>query len=60
MWNLRFQKMVRQKIFFHSSLWLLFLDPGSEIWDLGSRLGKNQDPGSEINIPEPQHCTQAN
>jgi hypothetical protein len=27
---------------------LLFLDPGSG-------MGKNQDPGSEINIPDPQH-----
>jgi hypothetical protein len=27
---------------------LLFLDPGSG-------LGKNQDPGSGINIPDPQH-----
>jgi hypothetical protein len=22
----------------------------------GSRMGKNQDPGSGINIPDPQHC----
>jgi hypothetical protein len=36
--------------FFHLSL--LFLDPGSE-------MGKNQDPGSGINIPDPQHCTGA-
>ncbi len=35
--------------FFHPSLWLLFLDPGSG-------MGKNQDPGSGINIPDPQHC----
>ncbi len=35
-------------IFFHPSLLLLFLDPGSGV-------GKNQDPGSEINIPDPQH-----
>ncbi len=28
---------------------LLFLDPGSG-------MGKNQDPGSGINIPDPQHC----
>jgi hypothetical protein len=34
---------------------LLFLDPGSEIRDLGSGMGKNQDPGSGINIPDPQH-----
>jgi hypothetical protein len=34
--------------FFPSSLLLLFLDPGSG-------MGKNQDPGSRINIPYPQH-----
>jgi hypothetical protein len=28
----------------------------SGIWDPGSGMGKNQDPGSEINIPDPQHC----
>jgi hypothetical protein len=32
------------------------LDPGSEIRDPGSGMGKNQDPGSGINIPDPQHC----
>jgi hypothetical protein len=36
-------------IFFHPSLLLLFLDPGSG-------MGKNHDPGSEIKIPDPQHC----
>jgi hypothetical protein len=36
------------KNFFHPSLLLLFLDPGSG-------MGKNQDPGLGINIPEPQH-----
>jgi hypothetical protein len=41
---------------FHLSLLLLFLDPGSEIRDPGSGMGKNQDPGSGINIPDPQHC----
>ncbi len=35
--------------FFFTSLLLLFLDPGSG-------MGKNQDPGSGINIPDPQHC----
>ncbi len=35
--------------FFHPSLLMLFLDPGSG-------MGKNQDPGSGINIPDPQHC----
>jgi hypothetical protein len=34
---------------FNPSLLLLFLDPGSG-------MGKNQDPGSGINIPDPQHC----
>jgi hypothetical protein len=45
------------------SLLLLFLDPesgirdpGSEIRDPGSGMGKNQDPGSRINVPDPQHC----
>jgi hypothetical protein len=39
------------KKFFHPSLLLLFLDPGSEIRDPGwvkIRIG--------INIPDPQHC----
>ncbi len=31
-------------------------DLGSEIRDPGSGMGKNQDPGSGINIPDPQHC----
>ncbi len=35
-------------IFFHLSLLMLFLDPGS-------RMGKNQDSGSRINIPDLQH-----
>jgi hypothetical protein len=29
---------------------------GSEIRNPGSGMGKNQDPGSGINIPDPQHC----
>jgi hypothetical protein len=41
--------------FFHPSLLLLFLDPGSEIRDSGSGMGKNQDPGSGLNIPDPPH-----
>ncbi len=48
-------KMVWQKNFFHPSLLLLFLDPGSEIQDPGSGMDKDQDPGSGINIPDPQH-----
>jgi hypothetical protein len=35
-------------LFFHPSLLLLF-------WDPGSGMGKNQDPGSGINIPDPPH-----
>ncbi len=31
-------------------------DPRSGIRDPGSRMGKNLDPGSGINIPDPQHC----
>ncbi len=54
-WNLWLHKKVWQLIFFHLSLLLLFLDPGSEIRDLGSGMGKNQDPGSGINIPDPPH-----
>jgi hypothetical protein len=38
------------KNFFHPSLLLLYLDQ-----DPGSGTGKNQDPGSGINIPDPQH-----
>jgi hypothetical protein len=34
--------------FFHPSLFLLFLDPGSEIWDPRSGI---RDPGSEIRDP---------
>jgi hypothetical protein len=32
------------------------LDPGSRIRDPGSGTGKNQDPGSGINIPDPHYC----
>ncbi len=38
-------------MFFHLSLLLLFLDPGSGIRDPGSGMGKNQDPGSGIRDP---------
>jgi hypothetical protein len=31
-------------------------DLRSGIRDPGSGMGKNQDPGSGINIPDPQHC----
>ncbi len=39
--------------FFFTSLWLLFLHPVSG-------MGKNQDPGSGINIPDPQRCEKQN
>ncbi len=41
---------------FSPCLSLLFLDPGSEIQDPGSGMGKNRirDRGSGINIPDPQ------
>jgi hypothetical protein len=32
-----------------------FLDPGCDIRDPRSGMDKNQDPGSGINIPDPQH-----
>ncbi len=38
----------RTKIFFPTPLLVLLLDPGSG-------MDKNQDPGSGINIPDPQH-----
>jgi hypothetical protein len=31
-------------------------DPGWEKIGSGIRDGKNSDPGSRINIPDPQHC----
>ncbi len=43
--------------FFHLSLLLLFLDPGSEIRDPGSGMGKNQDPGSGIRDKHPGSAT---
>ncbi len=52
LWNLWLHKKVYQQIFFHPSLFLLFLDPRIP----GSGMGKNQNPGSGINIPDPQHC----
>ncbi len=52
--------------FFYPALLLLFLDLGSEIWDMasgiqdrGSGMGKNQDPGSGINIPDLQHWSRS-
>ncbi len=46
LWNLWLQKKLWQQICFHPSLLFLFLDPGSG-------MGKIQDPGSGINIPDP-------
>jgi hypothetical protein len=43
------KKKVMKKIFF---------TPLSFIAVFGSGMGKNQDPGSGINIPDPQHCQQ--
>ncbi len=42
-------KKLWQLFFVHPCLLMRFLDPGSG-------MGKNQDPGSGITIPEPQHC----
>jgi hypothetical protein len=42
--------------FFHPSVLLLFLDPRSGIQDPGSGMGKNQDLGFGINIPNLQYC----
>ena len=49
--NLWLQKNVLQKIIFHPSL------NSTCLWirDPGSGMGKNQDPGSGINITDPQH-----
>jgi hypothetical protein len=46
-------KSYDNKFFFHPSLSLLFLD-------LGSGMGKNQDPGSGINILDLQRWVQVN
>jgi hypothetical protein len=48
--NLWLQKNVQQKIVFHPSRNL-----ESGIRYSGSGMGKNQDPGSGINLPDPQH-----
>jgi hypothetical protein len=34
----------------------IFFSPLSFVAVFGSGMGKNQDPGSEINISDPQHC----
>ncbi len=44
-----FLQHFKNKNFFSLSLLSPFLDPGSG-------MGKNQDPGFGINIPDPQHC----
>jgi hypothetical protein len=48
---------LQKKVFiplFCCSFWIR--DPGSDIRDLGPGMGKNQDPGSGMFIPDPQHC----
>jgi hypothetical protein len=30
------------------------------VFGSGTGMGKNQDPGSGINIPDPQHCWEKN
>jgi hypothetical protein len=44
------------KKIFYLPMFFGIRDPGSEIRDPGSGMGKNPDPGSGINIPDPQHC----
>jgi hypothetical protein len=36
--------------------WIRIIFPLSFVPVFGSGMGKNQDPGSGINIPDPQHC----
>jgi hypothetical protein len=43
-------------MFFPLPLLVLLLDTGSVIRDPESGRDKNQDPGSGINILDPQHC----
>jgi hypothetical protein len=50
-----FVKFVATKKGITTNFLFLFWDPGSGIRDPGSGMGKNQDPGSGINIPDPQH-----
>ncbi len=57
MWNLWLQRNGLTKTIFHPCLLLLFLDPGSEIRDPGSGMGKNQDPGSWIRDKHPGSAT---
>jgi len=50
----------RDNKFWFSSSFVVFIgsgisDPGSEIWDKGCEMDKNQDLGSGINIPDPHH-----
>jgi hypothetical protein len=45
----------RYEKFFFSPLSLIAVF-GSGIRDPGFGMGKNQDPESGINIPDPQHC----
>jgi hypothetical protein len=46
-----------QEPFFWVKILKLFdADPGSGREKIRIRDGKNSDPGSEMNIPDPQHC----
>ncbi len=47
-------KKVRKQIY------IKILLPPHVFWDPGSGMGKNPDPGSGINILDPQHCLEAN
>ncbi len=54
------QKKIMTTIFFSPMSFIAVFgsgirDPGFEIRDPGSGMGKNQDPGSGINIPDPPH-----
>jgi hypothetical protein len=50
------RKQINKKIFL-PPMFFGIRDPGSEIRDPGSGMGKTRirDPGSGINIPDPQH-----
>jgi hypothetical protein len=45
----------KDKSIFPPPLLVLLLDPVLGIRDPGSEMDNNQDPGSGINIPDPQH-----
>jgi hypothetical protein len=53
LWYLWLQKMVGKNKFFPALFWYCcwIRNPRS-----GIRMDKNKDPGSGVNIPDPQHC----